>query len=151
MLEQNRSPELTVSLVSSNLSDLWLMGSSAWFKESSFIRPCKIESPSVTPILVLRSSVRWQDRGFVKRSASWSCVLTWWTCRVPFWTQYHDQNANQFECASSWNVGPNWSLNVLLPNCHIGAVEELKWSSQVQYKVLEAITSRRQRWQVHDI
>ena len=45
-----------------------------------------MELPSAKPILSLKISVLWRERPFVRRSASWSRVLTWWTFRTPRWT-----------------------------------------------------------------
>jgi len=72
------------------------MKSSAWFKESSLTRPLKMEVPLMTLILFRSSYMRWHDRGFVKRSASWYCVLTWWTWSVPFYTM------SLTKCKSIW-------------------------------------------------
>lgn len=40
----------------------------------------------VTPILMNRSWKLWRESGFVKPSASWSCVETWETWSAPDWT-----------------------------------------------------------------
>lgn len=54
----------------------WL--SLEWF---ALIHPLKIELPSARAILLLSTSVRCLEKGFVNKSASWSWV---WTC--PTWS-----------------------------------------------------------------
>ena len=71
-----------------------------WFEagsvEWSLIRPRKIGLPSTRPILVLSCSVRWVDRGLVRRSTSWSWLWTWWTFSMPFWA------ISRTKCRSIW-------------------------------------------------
>jgi hypothetical protein len=50
-------------------------GGKGLFAESagiSFIRSRKMDEPSAKPILSSKECRRWEDRGFVRKSASWS-------------------------------------------------------------------------------